>query len=90
MAVTFVHIFQHWQFFLCAYGAVGRQYSVSLAAGRSSNGQIGVSCRRSSQKSIWCCRQGSKVCRSAASKAAEDGSLQAGQQKLVVILQAEQ
>ena len=30
------------------------------------------------------------MCRSAASKAAEDGSLQAGQQKLVVMLRAEQ
>jgi len=29
-------MFQHWQFSLYAYGAIGRQQGVSLAAGRSS------------------------------------------------------
>ena len=35
-----VYTFQHWQFFLCACGAVGRQQGVSLAAGGSSRSRL--------------------------------------------------
>ena len=84
VAVTFVHTFQHWQFFLCACGAVGRQYGVGLAAGGSSDGRMGVSCRRSSRKLTWCCRQDSKVlvsCRQSSQRSI--GLLQAGSKVLV-------
>jgi len=39
--ITSVYIFQHWQFFLCACGAVGRQQGVGLAAGGSSKSLFG-------------------------------------------------
>jgi hypothetical protein len=39
--LVLVYTFQHWQFFLCACGAVGRQSGVGLAAGGSSKSLFG-------------------------------------------------